>query len=119
MDRQGSFTKSRYLKMCALQNLEPNPKEMPLDISDFPQIVRDSIDVFNRLPDRFVSTDLGPLYTGKDLASLPVLYEYIGTTDPQDKKLILEIVQHLDQKTVTKEVKRFKDAQKRLRNKKA
>lgn len=119
MDRQGSFTKARYLKMCALQNTLPDPKEMPLDINDFPQIVRDSIEIFNRLPDRFTTTDLGPLYTGKDIAALPVLYEHLSATDPEDKKLILEIVQHLDQKAVAREVKRFKELQKRLKNKKA
>lgn len=80
---------------------------MPLDLYDFPQVVRDAVEVFNRLPDRLVSTDYGPMYTGKDIAAIDVLFNHIGV--PQDdRKLCLELVQHMDSKSVKKEAERIK-----------
>lgn len=96
--------------MCALQEIEPLANEMPLCLEDFPSIVPASLDIFNRLPDRLVSTELGPLYTGKDLSSIPVLFEYADIINSRDKKLIIEIVQHLDQKAVKRELQRHKMA---------
>lgn len=108
MDKQGSFTKARYLKMCSMQGIEPNPKEMPIDLSDFPQIVREALDIFNRLPDRYTTTDYGPLYIGKDLATLPMFLDFAEITDKKDRKLSLDIVQHLDSKAVKRELNRVK-----------
>ena len=117
LERQGSFTKARYLKMCALQKIEPKISEMPIDIEDFPQIVRDALEVYNRLPDTYTSTDLGPLFTGKNYTSIPVFYEYVSVTDVSDRNLILEIVQHLDSKAVTREVQKFKRAADKIKSK--
>lgn len=103
--------------MCALQNIEPKISEMPIDIEDFPQTVRDALDMFNRLPDTYVSTDMGPLYTGKNLASLPIFYDYAYVTHQEDKNLILDIIQHLDSKAVKREVKKFKQAADKMRAK--
>lgn len=103
--------------MCAIQGIEPRISEMPIDIEDFPQIVRDALEAFNRLPDTYISTDLGPLYTGKNLGNLPMFLDYLYVTDVKDKALILEIVQHLDQKAIKREVKKFKQAQDRMKAK--
>lgn len=66
------------------------------------------MDIFNRLPDRYASTDYGLVYQGKDLNTLPVFYEYSGITDQKDRRLAVEIVQHLDHKALVKEGRRFK-----------
>lgn len=103
--------------MCALQDIEPKVSEMPIDIEDFPQVVRDALDIFNRLPDRYTSTDLGPLYTGKDLTTIHIFYEYAEVTNKRDRDLVLDIVQHLDHKAVAKEVKKFKQAAEQIKRK--
>ncbi len=90
---------------------------MPIDIEDFPQIVRDALEIFNRLPDTYVSTDLGPLYTGKNLGTINVFFDHVYLENRKDRALALEIVQHLDQKAVKREVKKFKQAQDRIRAK--
>lgn len=96
--------------VCSMQNIKPNMDTMPLDINDFPQIVRDSLEIFNRLPDNHVGTNFGPLYTGKDISSIGVLYDYCNLTKKEDRDLALEIIQHLDKKAVSREVKRYNKA---------
>ncbi|ASV43632.1 hypothetical protein [Vibrio phage JSF12] len=113
LDRQNSFTKARYLKICALENTKPDPNLMPLELEDFPDIVQTAVNLYNRLPDRLVSTELGPLYSGKDINSLDTLFSIYEIYDKEDQKLILEILQFIDKKAVEREVKRFKAAAKK------
>ncbi|ASV43467.1 tail assembly chaperone [Vibrio phage JSF10] len=86
---------------------------MPLELEDFPDIVQTAVNLYNRLPDRLVSTELGPLYSGKDINSLDTLFSIYEIYDKEDQKLILEILQFIDKKAVEREVKRFKAAAKK------
>lgn len=96
---------------------KPDPNRMPIDFSDFPPLVRDAIEIFNRLGDRYTSTDLGPLYIGKDLSTLPLYYDTYLIQDADDKKLLLEIIQHLDSKQVKQAVSKWKQEAKKIKNK--
>lgn len=116
-DKQGSFTKSRYLKMCKQLEKEPKISEMPIELSDFPYIVRISLDIFNRLGDRYVSTDIGPIYIGKDLSTLEVFYRLFEVDSKYDQVLAMQIVQHLDSKAVTKSMEQAKRKSKELAKK--
>lgn len=91
---------------------------MPLDLQDFPPIVATSIELFNRLPDRYCSTECGPLYTGKDINSLPILYDLFYVDNKKTKRLVLQIIQHLDSKATKKDAERInKLAKKSKQNK--
>lgn len=90
---------------------------MPVEFSDFPPMVRDAIEIFNRLGDRFTSTELGPLYIGKDLSTLELFYSIYKVDDVDDKKLIMEIIQHLDSKLVKQAISKFKNEVKRIKSK--
>lgn len=103
--------------MCAQLGEIPDPERMPMDLYDFPPLVRDALEIFNRLGDRFTSTELGPLYIGKDMGSLSVLLDIFIIKNVDDKRLILEIVQHLDTKVVKQAVSKMKQEAKKLKNK--
>lgn len=90
---------------------------MPLDLNDFPFIVREALEILNRLSDRYTSTELGPLYTGKDYNSFSTFLDIYEINDSRDRQLVLEIVQHLDSKLVKKAVSKMKQEAKRIRNK--
>lgn len=96
------FTKKKYLTICELQKIQPNPKEMPMSLEDFPPIVPTSIEIFNSLPDNYCSTDYGPMYTGKDISSISILWDLHYITDRKEQKLCLQLVQHIDSKAVKK-----------------
>ncbi|AUG85040.1 tail assembly chaperone [Vibrio phage Ceto] len=116
-DKQNGFSKSKYINICMQLGEKPDPKRMPIDFSDFPPIVRDAIEIFNRLGDRYTSTDLGPLYIGKDISTLDFLYNIYEIHDVEDRKLTLEIVQHLDSKIVKQAVSKWKTEAKKLKAK--
>lgn len=90
---------------------------MPLDISDFPQYVIDALEIYNRLGDRFTSTDLGPLYIGKDVSPLDTFFSIFEIDRAEDKKRALEIIQHIDQKIVKQAVSKWKNEAKKLKAK--
>ncbi|AKY02262.1 hypothetical protein AEO54_281 [Vibrio phage vB_VorS-PVo5] len=90
---------------------------MPVDFSDFPLLVRDAIEIFNRLGDRFTATDLGPLYIGKDLSTLELFYNVYSIEGVADRREVLEIIQHLDSKVVKQAISKWKQEAKKLKNK--
>lgn len=95
----------------------PDQEHMPLDIYDFPPLVREAMEIFNRLGDKYTSTDLGPLYIGKDINTIQILFDIMDISCRADQKLILEIVQHLDNKIVKQAVSKMKQEAKKLKNK--
>lgn len=89
---------------------------MPLDLSEFPPVVGHAMTVYNKLGDRFVSTDLGLLYLGKDVSTLQLNLKLMGVEEI-DHPLILDIVQHLDSKAIKKSSDNIKAAGKKLKSK--
>lgn len=103
--------------MCAQMGMEPSIKDMPIELTDFPLIVRQALDIFNRLGDRYTSTDLGPIYIGKDLGTLELFYRLFEITEQEDKVLAMQIIQHLDSKAVKRSMDAAKKKSKELSRK--
>lgn len=104
------MTRDRYLSMCEQLGKEPDPKEIPPDWEDFPEIIQTGINIFNMLGDR-VFPDIG--YVGKDYTSLP---QYIEIYDIEDTEYLMEILHWLDSRAIKKsseELKREYDKLKR------
>ena len=72
----GKMTRDRYLKMCEQLGKEPDPKEIPPDMEDFPEIAVLAMTTFSHLGDR-VYPDIG--YMGKDFTNLPYYIEQYGS----------------------------------------
>ena len=100
------MTRERYFKMCEQLGKEPNPKEIPPDMEDFPDIVIQALNTFSSLGDRLVP-DIG--YMGKDFTNLPY---YIEMYEIEDKELFLEILTYLESRAI----KQSQDAHKRERD---
>lgn len=103
--------------MCKVMGKPPKLSEMPIDIADFPPLVRDALEIFNRLGDSYVSTDLGPLYMGKNLITLETFFNIYEIENKADQRLVLEIVQHLDAKAVKKSMDAMKRKSKEMARK--
>lgn len=83
---------------------------MPKDLSDFPEIVAISLDIYNRLGDRFLpgSMDTPPMFIGKDLSALNVVLDIFEIYDPYEKQIILDIIGLLDNKAVKTALNKLK-----------
>lgn len=89
---------------------------MPLDISDFPVIVHISINIYNRLGDRYLpgGLDTPPLFIGKDLSSLGVILDIFEISDPDDKRLVLDFIQIMDTQAVKQALSKLKKPKKKF-----
>ena len=79
-------------------NQDPPPmSDCPVDFDDFPGIVHTSFDIFNQLPDEYIPRmDAAPFYSGKNLNILPLLYDLHFISEPNEKLLVLELLNILD-----------------------
>lgn len=108
------MTKEKYLHLCEIQGYEPDMKAMPLDINDFPQIVHTSLNIFNQLRDSYIPAEI-PVYVGKDLSALTVLYDVYGITSSNIKQLVLKYINIFDSAAVTASAARAANLRKKSR----
>ena len=117
LDKQGGFTRKKYLQVCEQLGEDPDPSVMPMSLSDFPREVHEAIYLHGQLADRYATTDLGLLYIGKDYSTFPMFYKYAELL-PEHETLILEIVQFIDAKAVKKSSEAHAKAAAKLKKRK-
>lgn len=91
---------------------QPDPEKCPPGIEDFPQIIIDSISIFNYLGDR-VYPDIG--YVGKDYTNLPILLKMFKIDNVE---LVLDALSRLDAQAIKKSQERIKREYDKLKRKK-
>ncbi len=90
---------------------EPDMSKIPPDFSSFPAYVQVSIEIFNSLPDTY-SGGMSPVYTGKNLSSLPVLFELFLIAE--DERLqVFEVSRFLDHRARKQAMKAAEKANKK------
>ena len=103
LNKQGGVTREKYIMICQQMNVEPDPARFPIEMRDLPIIVQTAFDIYGRLSDRFITLGMdGSIFGGKDYSSLSVLYDIFDISDTRDKKLVLDILNHLDASAVKK-----------------
>lgn len=105
------MTRESYFNMCEQLGKEPDPKKIPPDMDDLPEIVQIAIAIFNTLGDR-AYPDIG--YVGKDYTNLPVLFEIYGV---EDKELVLNVLTFLDSRAIKTSSERLKAEHDKLKRK--
>lgn len=90
------MSKSKYLEIEEQLGREPDPDKCPPDIEDFPEIVIDSLNIFNALGDR-IYPEIG--YIGKDYTNLPILLEVYKI---EDRDLCIQVLARLDARVIKK-----------------
>lgn len=85
------MTKKHYLMLCEAQGLEPDPAVMPWELDDFPEIVETATIIYNKLRDVYIPGDM-PHFIGKDLAALDTILKIYEVLDPEDQRLILDVI---------------------------
>lgn len=105
------MTKDKYLDLCHQMGEDPKEEKCPPDLGDFPYIVQQAIDIFNKLGDR-VYPDIG--YVGKDFTSLPI---HMEIAQINDKNLFLETLIRLDAYMIKKSSEDLKKARETAKRK--
>lgn len=105
----------KYLEMCATYGDEPDPSKIPPDYSSFPVYVHVAMEIFNALPDTY-SGGMSPMYTGKDISSLPVLFD-LYLVDKHMQMKTFEVIRFLDNRARKQAIKEAEKAAKKASRK--
>lgn len=100
------MTKDTYFEMCTMLGQEPIEEEIPVEVSDFPDLVQQCFVVYQMLPDRWDS--MGGGYMGKDYSIVFNLLGVYSVTDSEEILLCLDFLQHMDvvrQKLIAEKLK--------------
>lgn len=89
------MTKDTYFEMCEMLNQEPIEEEIPVEVSDFPELVQQCFVIYSMLSDIWDS--MGGSYLGKDYSTVFKLLELHEITEHQETVLCLEFLRHMDQ----------------------
>jgi len=87
------MTKDQYLRMCEQTGEEIDWKRCPPDLEDFPEIVIDSLNIFNSLGNRMYA-DVG--FVGKDYTNLELLYDFYDIKEKRSKEYVFELLLYLE-----------------------
>lgn len=104
------MSKDKYLEIQAQLGQEPDPERCPPGDEDLPEIIINSIEIFNLLGDR-IYPEIG--YIGKDYTNLPLLMKLYNIDNVE---ILIEALSRLDAHAIKKsqeELKREYDKLKR------
>lgn len=88
------MTKDAYFDMCTELNIEPIDEEIPLEYTDFPDIVQTSFIIYSKLSDIWDTMNGG--YIGKDYSIVFNLFELYDIDEKSERLLILDFIQMMD-----------------------
>jgi hypothetical protein len=108
------MTKDKYLEVCKQLGTEPKAKNCPPGLEDFPDLMRDAIDTFNRLGDR-VYPEIG--YVGKDYSLLDYYIDICGVNNSYDLEFFLDVLSWLDSRAIQKNAETVKREMDKLKRK--
>ena len=92
----------QYLAMCKVMGDEPDMNKLPPEFGSFPSYVQIALEIFNALPDTY-SGGMSPIYVGKNLSSLPVLFDLYLVGD--EKMQVFEVIRFLDNRARKQAIK--------------
>lgn len=93
------MTKDSYFEMCEQLNIEPTESEIPLEISDFPELVQTGLLIYSKLKDNWDPT-VGK-YIGKDYNIVFELFDLYSVDTVDERITILDLLQVVDHTRIT------------------
>lgn len=88
------MSKDAYFEMCEQLGEEPLEHEIPLELSDFPELVQQCFVMYGILSDNWDS--MNGNYMGKDYSMVFNLFDIYQVSDSSEKLLSLDFMQHID-----------------------
>lgn len=88
------MTKEAYFDMCEMLGSDPIDSEIPLEISDFPDLVQQAFVIYGMLSD--IWEGMSGSYLGKDFSLLFNLFDLYGIDSKEEKLLATDFIKHVD-----------------------
>jgi hypothetical protein len=100
------MTKDAYFEMCEMLGQEPVEHEIPVEISDFPELVQQCFLIYRMLSDNW--DNMGGGYMGKDYSMVFDLFRVYDIVHTEEILMCLDFLQHMDsirQKLIAEKIK--------------
>ena len=107
------MTKDQYLMMCEQTGEEIDWEKCPPDWEDFPNIIGDTLSIFNSMGSR-VYPDIG--YIGKEYTNFDFLLKYYEIEDYQIE-FVFNTILWLDSRAIKESQQRMKREMDRMKSK--
>lgn len=91
------MTKDQYFEMCEMMGYEPNDKDIPVEIDDFPPEVQTAFEIYQLLQDHWEG--MSGTYMGKNLTGIKDVFD-IFEVEVVDRKPILELINLIDRERI-------------------
>lgn len=101
--------RATYFKICEMNGEKPDLDKLPPLYRELPWYVKDAMDIFNSLPDTYTS-GMTPLYIGKDLSSLEVMFN-LYDIDSDYRMLAFKVIRFLDSRAKNQAIQQAKRKQ--------
>jgi len=88
------MTKDAYFDMCNQLNIAPTDSEIPMEISDFPELVQTGLLIYSKLKDNWDPT-VGK-YMGKDYTIIFELFNLYSVDTVDERITLLDLLQVVD-----------------------
>ena len=88
------MTKEAYFEMCELLGSEPKDEDIPVELSDFPDLVQQMLNIYSILKD--VLDPMGGNYLGKDFSIFFELLACYGIDSREEALVVLDLIQFVD-----------------------
>ena len=88
------MSKEDYFNLCEQLSSEPIESEIPLDISDFPELVQSCFLIYEKLTD--IWDGMSDSYFGKDYSIIFKLFEVYYIDNVDEQRLALDIIKFMD-----------------------
>tara|TARA_B100000575_G_C23136302_1_gene660229 strand:+ start:2701 stop:3024 length:324 start_codon:yes stop_codon:yes gene_type:complete len=107
------MSKDQYLEMCAQMGEDPDWEKCPPDWTDFPDIIIDSMNIFNSLGSR-IYPEIG--YVGKDFTNFDFLLKLYNIKD-HHIDFVYEIIMMMESRTIDASQRKLKAEYDKLKRK--
>ena len=87
------MTKDQYFEMCEVLGTEPLESEIPVDFTDFPELVQQTLNLYNLLLDQW--DGMSGIFFGKRLEGIFDLFKIYDLID-YEQLYALNIIKFLD-----------------------
>lgn len=88
------MTKDAYFDMCEQLQTEPVESEIPVEISDFPELIQTCLLIYSKLKDNWDPT-VGK-YMGKDYTIVFELFDLYSVDSVDERITLLDVMQTID-----------------------
>lgn len=101
------MTVESYIEMCEIMGDPVDPTAM-VELEDFPEEIQAAFEMYNYLPDEYLSTMESITYMGKDITKATALFELYDVSGNEESRMTLWALKKINDRVKKKSLAKSK-----------